>query len=219
MVLPVAAASDPEAYTPQPGSAERKAILDALRMWVKQQHHLDVIFVVMDLKVQNGSARVHVLPQSKDGSSHYEDITADLQNNQGRWEVVEIYTPEEEDPAAAADSGPEAYTPPPGSAERKAMLDLLREWIKNHHYVDVIFVVRHLKVKDGHAWVTAMPRSKDGANMYEDISALLKKDKGLWEIAEIPCAEEDNPDCIGDPGYFDGLKQRFPELPEDILPL
>lgn len=119
---------------------------------------------------------------------------------------------------ATADSGSEAYTPPPGSAERKAMLDLLREWIKKHHYVDVIFVVRHLKVKDGYAWVTAMPRSKDGANMYEDISALLKKDKGLWEIAEIPCGEEDNPDCIGDPNYFNGLKQRFPEMAEDILP-
>ncbi len=121
-------------------------------------------------------------------------------------------------PAAAA-SDPEVYTPPPGSAERKAMLDLLREWIKKHHYVDVIFVVWHLKVQDGYAWVNAMPRSKDGASGYEDISALLKKDKGFWKIAEIPCGEEDNPDCIGAPGYFDGLKKRFPEMPEDILPL
>ncbi|MBN1254550.1 MAG: hypothetical protein JXA50_04690 [Deltaproteobacteria bacterium] len=119
---------------------------------------------------------------------------------------------------AAGDSDPEAYTPQPGSAERKAILDTLREWVKGQHHLEVIFVVRHLKVKNGYAWVHSMPQSKDGANMYEDISVLLKKVKDRWEIAEIPCAEEDNPDCIGDPGYFDGLKKRFPEMPEDILP-
>jgi len=119
---------------------------------------------------------------------------------------------------AVADSGPEAYTPQPGSAERKAILDALRRWVKQQHHMDVIFVVRHLKVKNGYAWVHTLPQSKDGSSRYEDISALLKKDLGRWEVAEIPCAEEDNPDCIGDPAYFDGLKQRFPEMPEDILP-
>jgi hypothetical protein len=119
---------------------------------------------------------------------------------------------------AAADSGPDAYTPQPGSAERKAILDALRMWVKQQHHLDVVFVVRHLKVKDGYAWVHTLPQSKDGSSRYEDISALLKKDQGRWEVAEIPCAEIDNPDCIGDPGYFDGLKQRFPEMPGDILP-
>jgi hypothetical protein len=119
---------------------------------------------------------------------------------------------------AAADSGPEAYTPQPGSAERRAILDALRMWVKQQHHLEVIFVVKHLKVKNGYAWVHVLPQSKDGSSRYEDISALLKKDQGRWEVAEIPCAEVDNPDCIGDPGYFDGLKQRFPEMPEDILP-
>ncbi|MFC1884282.1 hypothetical protein ACFL2O_05900 [Thermodesulfobacteriota bacterium] len=121
-------------------------------------------------------------------------------------------------PSAAEKANSEAYSPKRGSAERKAILDVLRGWVKQHHYMDVIFVVRHLKIKDGYAWVTAMPRSEDGASMYEDISALLKKNKDHWEIAEIPCAEEDNPDCIGAPNYFDSLKQRFPGMPEDILP-
>jgi hypothetical protein len=119
---------------------------------------------------------------------------------------------------AAADSGPEAYTPQPGSAERKAILDALRMWVEQQHHLDVVFVVRHLKVKNGYAWVHTLPQSKDGSSRYEDISALLEKGQGRWEVAEVPCAEEDNPDCIGDPGYFDGLKQRFPEMPEDILP-
>ena len=118
----------------------------------------------------------------------------------------------------AADSGPEAYTPQPGSAERKAILDALRRWVKEQHHLEVVFVVRHLKVNNGYAWVHTLPQSKDGSSRYEDISALLNKDHGRWAVAEIPCAEEDNPDCIGDPGYFDGLKRRFPEMPEDILP-
>jgi hypothetical protein len=119
---------------------------------------------------------------------------------------------------ASADSGPGAYTPQPGSAERRAILDALRMWVKQQHHLEVIFVVTHLKVKNGYAWVHTLPQSKDGSSRYEDISALLKKDQGRWEVAEIPCAEVDNPDCIGDPGYFDGLKRRFPEMPEDILP-
>jgi hypothetical protein len=118
---------------------------------------------------------------------------------------------------ASADSGPGAYTPQPGSAERRAILDALRMWVKQQHHLEVIFVVTHLKVKNGYAWVHTLPQSKDGSSRYEDISALLKKDQGRWAVAEIPCAEVDNPDCIGDPGYFDGLKQRFPEMPEDIL--
>jgi hypothetical protein len=117
--------------------------------------------------------------------------------------------------AAAADSGPDAYTPQPGSAERKAILDALRAWGGD---MDVIYVVRHLKVKNGYAWAHVLPQSKDGSSHYEDLSALLKEDQGRWAVAEVPCAEEDNPACIGDPGYFDGLKQRFPEMPEDILP-
>ena len=119
---------------------------------------------------------------------------------------------------AAADSETEAYSPQPGSAERKAILDALREWVKRGHDPDVIFVVKHLKVKNGYAWVHTLPRSKDGSSRYEDLSALLKEDRGRWEVVEVPCGEADNPDCIGDPGYFDGLKQRFPDMPEDILP-
>ena len=116
-----------------------------------------------------------------------------------------------------ADSETEAYTPQPGTAERKAILDALRVWVKRGHDPDVIFVVKHLKVKNGYAWVHTLPRSKDGSSRYEDLSALLKKDQGLWSVVEIPCGEVDNPDCIGDPGYFDGLNQRFPDMPDDIL--
>ncbi|NNF98052.1 MAG: hypothetical protein HKM93_01615 [Desulfobacteraceae bacterium] len=77
-------------YTPRPGSAERKAILDGLRAWLKDKHGIDAVFVVIKLNVQNGFATTHVLPQSKDGSQHYEDIVAALKKDKDRWSVVEI---------------------------------------------------------------------------------------------------------------------------------
>ena len=50
--------------TPLPGSPLRKAVLDALRQEVKRIHGLDVVFVVKHLKVKNGWAWAHTLPQS-----------------------------------------------------------------------------------------------------------------------------------------------------------
>jgi hypothetical protein len=119
---------------------------------------------------------------------------------------------------AGENPGDRAYTPRPGSAERKAILDALRAWVTKQHHMDVVFVVRHLKVKNGYAWVHTLPQSRDGSSRYEDISALMKKVRDVWSVAEIPCAEEENPDCIGDPEYFDGLKKRFPDVPGEILP-
>ena len=111
-----------------------------------------------------------------------------------------------------------SLTPAPGNPVRKAVLDALRQEVKDLHGLDVVFVVRHLKVKGGWAWVQAQPQSPEGANRYEDISALLLIRDGTWEIAEIPCAEVDNPDCLDAPDYFAGLERRFPDIPAEILP-
>ncbi|NTW53439.1 MAG: hypothetical protein HGB15_01470 [Chlorobaculum sp.] len=110
------------------------------------------------------------------------------------------------------------HTPQPGSAERRAILDAMRCKIKKLHGLDVIFVVETMKVSGGWAWVHTMPRSKDGNASYEDFYALLHTLKGEWKIAEIPCTEPDNPDCIDSPGYFRKLVRRFPGLPASILP-
>jgi len=112
----------------------------------------------------------------------------------------------------------ECFTPAKGTQMRKDILDVLRQEVKNMHGVDVVFVVEHLKVQDGWAWVHAFPQSPDGANRYEDLSALLELQNGKWKIAELPCVEEENPECLGDPSYFLKLKERFPDLPERILP-
>lgn len=77
------------AYTPAKGSAERTAILDALRVVVKKMSDLDVIFVVSHLKLKNNWAWVVAEPQSRDGTQHYETMTGLLQKKNGRWIFVE----------------------------------------------------------------------------------------------------------------------------------
>jgi len=110
------------------------------------------------------------------------------------------------------------YTPPPGSVERKAILDAMRNKVKELHELDVVFVVMEMKLSGGWAWVHTMPRSKDGSSRYEDFSVLLHKEAGRWTVVEIPCTEPDNSECIDTPDYFRKLRHRFPGLPASILP-
>ncbi len=103
-------------------------------------------------------------------------------------------------------------------SQRKAILNTVRQQIKVEHHLDVIFVVRYLKVKKGWAWVHLLPQSRDGKNHYEDISALLHQNSNVWYIAEIPCAEEEDPTCITNSRYFLDLHKRFPGIPMEIFP-
>ena len=118
-------------------------------------------------------------------------------------------------PASASESD---LTPKPGNPLRKQVLDALRNEVKRMHDVDVVFVVRHLRVKDGWAWAETLPQSPDSTQKYEDISALLQLNDGIWQVVEIPCGEPDNPECIDSPEYFEGLKKRFPNVAVDIFP-
>jgi len=74
--------------------------------------------------------------------------------------------------AFAAGSESTAVTPPPGSVERKLIMDALRKrWPDS----DAKFVVKHLKVNNGWAWIHVAPQSRDGCSHFEDESWLLKK--------------------------------------------
>ena len=77
-------------YTPLPGTSERKAILNAMRKVVKRMSGLDVVFVVPYLKVDQGWAWIHTIPQSRDGRSHYEDVSALLHKRKGYWKKADI---------------------------------------------------------------------------------------------------------------------------------
>lgn len=75
--------------TPQKGSAERKAILDAFRtVWLKNSEIKSVIFNVDRMSVKNGWAYIQVTPQSPDGSNNYETEGALLRKTSGKWKVV-----------------------------------------------------------------------------------------------------------------------------------
>src|SRR3954471_21664536 len=78
------------AYTPGRGSAERKAILDAMRAHRRRFDPQPVVFVVSYLRVQRGWAWLSVRPQSPDGRSRFEDENALLRRRAGHWEVVEV---------------------------------------------------------------------------------------------------------------------------------
>ncbi len=110
------------------------------------------------------------------------------------------------------------FVPPKGSLMRKNILDALRNELSQTQGKKIVFVVMYLKATKDWAWIDTLPESSDGIDHYEGISALLHFEQGEWKVVELPCWEEENPECIGDPGYFMGLKKRFPHLPDQILP-
>ncbi len=114
---------------------------------------------------------------------------------------------------AGSRSHADFHTPSPGSAERMQVLDVMRAKVAELHGFDVVFVVKRMDITKGWAWVHTLPRSRDGRSRYEDFYALLHKSNGRWRIAEIPCTEPDNPECIDSPDYFRLLRQRFPAMP------
>ncbi len=111
--------------------------------------------------------------------------------------------------------------PAKGSPDRKAILDVLRRQAKSMSGLEVIFVVRHLKVGAGWAWVEAEPQSADGSQHYETMSGLLHFDRGRWRYVEGPpdASEcEDDPDCADPARYFRALAKKHPGVPAGIFP-
>lgn len=100
-----------------------------------------------------------------------------------------------------------ALTPPPGSPERRAILDALRAEIRRTLGLDVVFLVEHLKVKDGWSWIHTRPQSKDGLSNYEDISALLRDQGRGWRVLDLS------------DGEIEGVRKRFPQAPKAIFPV
>lgn len=112
-------------------------------------------------------------------------------------------------------------TPAPGSPDRKAILDVLRELVPQWRGQKAVFLVRHMKVSQGWAWVEADPRSADGSQHYEPLECLLQKTPQKWEIRECrPCCGdcEDDPDCRDKERYYRKLRSKFPKAPRGIFP-
>ncbi len=91
-------------YTPEKGSPERKAILDALRIPVERDLKQKIVFVANDFKVQGSWAFVGGAPQSMNGgepdyagtkyADAYDSGAFDnnffslLKKTRGKWKVV-----------------------------------------------------------------------------------------------------------------------------------
>jgi hypothetical protein len=105
-----------------------------------------------------------------------------------------------------------AYTPPPGSAERKAIADAYRaKWKQGGNTItDVVFVITYLKVRKGWAWLEVKPQSSDGSQQYEAEQGLLRKTGGKWRVSERTAGY--------DAAYFQKLRKKYPSVPANIFP-
>lgn len=104
LVLALGPAIAAEPYAPKPGTPERKALMEALRMPVQAELKKPVIFKVDRLKVQGDWAFLAGVPLQPDGTemdyrgTHHEEairegafdggIFALLQKRNGQWKTV-----------------------------------------------------------------------------------------------------------------------------------
>ena len=104
LFIAAAAVSAQQAYTPEKGSPERKAILDALRAPVERDLKQKVVFVADNFNVQGAWAFVSGTPQNANGGepdysrtkyrNQYDTGAFDnnffsvLRKTSGRWKVV-----------------------------------------------------------------------------------------------------------------------------------
>jgi hypothetical protein len=124
-------------------------------------------------------------------------------------------------PAHKAELEAGAFTPPPGSEERRAIMDALRKVVREMSGLDVVFVVTFLKVQDGWAWVETAPQSADGKNHYEPMSGLLHRAGGAWQYVAGPpegAVCEEDPDCADQAKFFKKLQKQHPGVPAAIFP-
>ena len=112
-------------------------------------------------------------------------------------------------PAEAAACRP--HTPPVGSVERKAILNVLRPRVEAWASTPIEFVVLRMDVACGYARVIVRPREKGGDRaQYEDVDALLLRWNGAWRFGMIASSEPDT-----DP-HADQYTARYPGLPESL---
>lgn len=123
-----------------------------------------------------------------------------------------------------------AHTPPKGSPERDAIMDVMRfDFYKdknkgNANPEKILFVVHHLKVKDGWACVNVTP-TKNGKEFAEPRWAVLRESKDGWEKVDYfeklrPFAREaDTLDALNmSQDTVRRLLPKLPGCPKEIFP-
>ena len=114
------------------------------------------------------------------------------------------------------------HTPPAGSPERKAIMDVLREEYKSGSGIQVVFKVNYLKIHNGWAWTNVTPLGEDSKPLGEDLPALLHLEKGKWVNLDLIAIAEALDDPVGpnEPNakYLQAVQKKFPGVPADIFP-
>ena len=119
--------------------------------------------------------------------------------------------------AAAARAQQGAYTPAPGSAERKAIAEALRPPVERELKQKVVFKVDRLKVQGGWAFLRGVPQTPAGGRLdykatsyrqqveegvFDDgIVALLRKQGGRWRVVKYVVGATDVPYVTWDKDY------------------
>ena len=120
------------------------------------------------------------------------------------------------------------HTPPEGSAERRALLDALRQhWKSTRNPANgkpyrgkITFSVGYLKAHHGWAWAYADPHSSAlDEGFPENDGFLLHLEGERWAVMKLP-SMDDNGDGAFDPSLNDvkRIKERYRSMPTDIIP-
>ena len=114
------------------------------------------------------------------------------------------------------------HTPPVGSPERQAIMDVLREEYKSGSDIHVVFKVHYLKVHNGWAWTNVTPLDADGKIVGETLPAMLHFENGKWVNLDLVAIAEALDDPVGpnepDAKYLQAVQKKYPGVPADIFP-
>lgn len=114
------------------------------------------------------------------------------------------------------------HSPEKGSAERKAIMDSLRDNFKEQTGKQVVFEVHYLKVHNGWAWADVTPLDDKGKAIAEGGPSLLHYEQGSWKIMDFPelPADPDDPMPAEDasPRFVKAAQKKYQTLPADIFP-
>jgi hypothetical protein len=113
----------------------------------------------------------------------------------------------------AAKAGP-TYTPKPGSAERKAIIDALRKPVSKKVKTPVIFELGYFQVRDGWAMLSGKARKTNGTNfgdeyLWGEVTALLRKEKKTWRVLVWGFATGTD--------IFEEARKKYPRAPRSIF--
>ena len=104
VILHGAAVAD-EVHTPEKGSAERTAILDALHRVYTTGSGAEAKFLVKHFKAHNGWAWINVVPLDKNQKPEGEEWPSLLRLANGKWEIIDLIAinDDPEDPVGPMD--------------------------------------------------------------------------------------------------------------------